>query len=657
MKKTKLQLLITTCFLLITGCLVNTKDILAYTKDQNVKSYISKVSIEGHYKVNASTPSYFSIYVNTSFPEFGNENQNKTFSTGSKEFQCQNPGKSYPTSVSSYTAKITKVTDCNATVYLYITTKGGSDTQNIAGDFTIPQIYNATFDGTTALASGQSSFVEISSSSYTANFTHTRKRTDSNPKTAKSTASIWHSTDGGNTFSQTDYYNTWWSTTKGGSTNITKGITYSGIQLGTKVKVCAKIRSTRQTVKYSCDNPAISSSGSFESTPSCVTIGRPYNFSIQDLSINMAGSPVYAGESTSYSTNNYSVSTAAGHSNMAKTDTPNIAKKVISFVLPKTTSQSRINTGTITGTYGSNLCGYANSLGAKFCNDTTSSTSLSVPDLDSVELGDKLCVMYGTNYDRNGFYGYQEQLSESWQYSNIACRTIAKKPSAQIFGSLFTTGDIRSSLAKGQYSSKAQFMVIANGTIVNFASGLAKANGTDYCQMSPLTISSTQCSSKKLGEAKVTPNASKNFRDRIVSHLDSLTNAEVRKTNQITTNLSGTADRPLIIYSSDDITIDQSVTNLDHVWLIADGTINTCNYNQPDIQYGQCTNSLNINGVVYAKKINPKRTYGAGGGNDSGTPAETFTLDPAAIEWAYRQAAIDKIKASTVFTKELAPRL
>lgn len=124
---------------------------------------------------------------------------------------------------------------------------------------------------------------------------------------------------------------------------------------------------------------------------------------------------------------------------------------------------------------------------------------------------------------------------------------------------------------------------------------------------------------------------------------------------------AGDVPQYIIIARSGSIYINASVDRVDAL-LIAQGSgsrgeINTCyNYGIPDLNSNShCNTQLKINGAVFAKKLVLNRTYGAGTGSDSKTPAEIINFSPATALWAYSQAR-DYPQAFTTYIRELAPR-
>ena len=153
---------------------------------------------------------------------------------------------------------------------------------------------------------------------------------------------------------------------------------------------------------------------------------------------------------------------------------------------------------------------------------------------------------------------------------------------------------------------------------------------------------------------------------------------------------NSTTGLPQLLIFAKDINISRATTQIDS-WLIAEGTINTCEGRQlgkiiihdgsgedgsaeyiDGINSNICNSTLIINGPVFAGKLELVRTagaaYGAGSDNSSLnvqnvdytqggsiTPAEIFNLRPDAYLWAYNQAQRYS-EAVVVYTREIPPR-
>ena len=165
---------------------------------------------------------------------------------------------------------------------------------------------------------------------------------------------------------------------------------------------------------------------------------------------------------------------------------------------------------------------------------------------------------------------------------------------------------------------------------------------------------------------------------------------DLKLTTRNNTNMNSYDDIPQVIIIAKNINIKASVTQID-AWLIAtgsnptgntldaNGNINTCSVDgstnittgaNPTLNSTLCKKTLLFNGPVLANKVTLNRTNVQNGQNTSArvstanlnsdfgsaTAAEIFNLRPDTYLWAYRQATKYEY-ASTVYTKELAPRL
>jgi hypothetical protein len=118
--------------------------------------------------------------------------------------------------------------------------------------------------------------------------------------------------------------------------------------------------------------------------------------------------------------------------------------------------------------------------------------------------------------------------------------------------------------------------------------------------------------------------------------------------------LSSPQDIPQVVIIAGNINIHGVVKQVD-AWLVASGTINTCNDFAGNLTSNKCNQSLAVNGPVVTGKLVLNRTAGSGTGAQSGDPAERFNLRPDAFLWAQLQASGNN-KAQTVYSTELPPR-
>jgi hypothetical protein len=136
-----------------------------------------------------------------------------------------------------------------------------------------------------------------------------------------------------------------------------------------------------------------------------------------------------------------------------------------------------------------------------------------------------------------------------------------------------------------------------------------------------------------------------------------LASGTVTITDQITYTsaaLNNVRDIPQVVIIANNINIHGNVKQID-AWLVASGTINTCNDFAGNLTSNKCDEPLAVNGPVVTGKLILNRTAGADAGAQSGDPAERFNLRPDAFLWAQLQASGND-KAQTVYSTELPPR-
>ncbi len=139
------------------------------------------------------------------------------------------------------------------------------------------------------------------------------------------------------------------------------------------------------------------------------------------------------------------------------------------------------------------------------------------------------------------------------------------------------------------------------------------------------------------------------------SYILDASNSTVRITGNIKyedTDYANIDEIPQLVIIAKNISINESVTNID-AWLIAKGgTINTCN-NSDKLTTRICELPLRINGPVMARDLDLRRTAGAMGG-DSDEPAEIINLPASVYLWANN---IDSsgLRIQTTYSVELPP--
>ncbi len=331
------------------------------------------------------------------------------------------------------------------------------------------------------------------------------------------------------------------------------------------------------------------------------------------------------------------------------------------------------------------------------------------------EAGNYFCVAVAVYpYTSGSDTNMSSAGSKNWYISQPSCKVVTKRPSFQVWGgSVYSEGaistttsiaakrnlrDIYPYVESGNanttvFSSWVEQAVIANGIVSGLASGAATGDlaaspwggskDLNYCKRVPLSIASY--SPALCPTIDSTGNAGlpviKDGQEALISYWDTMegrpgvtiTKEEGPLTINNTNVARGTtrvmkakgditingnivyADGPytsqkdipkMVIYSEGAINIGCNVTRIDAI-IIAKGWVNTCN----------SSNQLTINGMIIAEGIRFDRTYGAGAGRASGTPAEVVNYDSSAIVWGKNMSNVNDFKTlKTVYQHEIAPR-
>lgn len=309
-----------------------------------------------------------------------------------------------------------------------------------------------------------------------------------------------------------------------------------------------------------------------------------------------------------------------------------------------------------------------------------------------------------------------------WSHSTVDCVVISKRPFVQILGSdlivgrgkPITNGSNVSTNVKRifnkQYGSWAEYGILPSGKVSGMASASGYAGGITpsvMCNVSYLTLSNTpgvgSCTDETLGGYSISTPApavgsrfpldgAEQITTRTIDSLEggrtytAANNATIRLTGpsediqagkwvvinapnsdvRIETNINYTedpltsvADIPQMVIIARNISVADNVENIDS-WLVASGTINTCDAANTSSATGLnaniCSRQLRVNGPIITDRILLHRTGGAGNTEaDTGDPAEKFNLRPDAYLWATSQQSSES-KVRTVMTTELPPR-
>ena len=473
-----------------------------------------------------------------------------------------------------------------------------------------------------------------------------------------------------------------------------------------------------------------------KSSPGCVKVIRPYNFKITDIPVENSPETVIAGSDVSVS---FSIDVAKndGAGDYMITDIPEAAIQVIKLTVTEPLTK---NDSTAGGTTTGNPCShFTNTLGNKAsCEITNSDTKTIAPGkvndgknanyypnskeyssrytiqqaIDYAPTTYKICYAIAIKPRSSGGKGYATSTGDfdtnSWVVSDAACINVGKRPTMQVWGgSVFSSGGIRTAHTRAKINGESQlrtfgswsdYMIIANGTNKNMASGATLISGmtnTATCKYSPLTIANSKCNAdtKELGSANIDSANSLErgiyeyyIRNNSDKYLDLKTVALEGSSRVITRSTLNEASGtyPIVIYNNDsqhqnlyikedinvgfsgrsyndvnipqviiytpgDVYISPSVTRID-AWIIAGGEVRTCasaNGTVIRTQEGrvtECSEQLTITGPIYTKKIlfdriaNGDIYIDESGKNSVAEPAELIDLSPAVYLFGYNES-------------------
>lgn len=321
---------------------------------------------------------------------------------------------------------------------------------------------------------------------------------------------------------------------------------------------------------------------------------------------------------------------------------------------------------------------------------------------DNVPTGTKICFVASVSKPR-------PSATPVWRHSAMVCMVVSKKPKVHIWGGdVATRGKIEANTniretggARRTFGSWVEYGAFSVGTNARFASG-AGTNGNssdNQVAWSKLTFANK---SETGADAFGNYTTATNFRPLpgIASYFGSIQNKQpvggsvnlggltfanggpvtvrsagnltitggnipagravvivatgtVTITGNITYNdgpFGSIRDIPQVVIVARDINVHDNVTNIDS-WLVASGTVNTCNNFSGDLTSGKCGAALTVNGPVVTDHLILNRTAGA----TAADPAERFNLRPDAYLWAQLMASGGN-KAQTVYTVEMPPR-
>lgn len=341
-------------------------------------------------------------------------------------------------------------------------------------------------------------------------------------------------------------------------------------------------------------------------------------------------------------------------------------------------------------------------LGAPSPNLKPTATNIDIGDLP---VGTRVCFALSVQPHSNS--------DSRWMHSKPVCTTVGKKPKVQVWGGdlavrgkIETSTSVKSDGGTKVFGSWVEYGAFSVGVNTRFASaaGLNGQTNNSQAAWSKLTFANVDDSGAASYGNYATPAA---FRPlpTIASYfaalpgkqpvgggsvdLSSLTFATgsspvVRTAGSLTitksdipagrsvvilasgtvtiidnisytdATLNSVRDIPQVVIIANNINIHGNVRQID-AWLVASGTINTCNDFTGNLTSNKCNQPLAVNGPVVTNRLVLNRTAGSGTGAQSGDPAERFNLRPDAFLWAQLQASGND-KAQTVYSTELPPR-
>lgn len=343
----------------------------------------------------------------------------------------------------------------------------------------------------------------------------------------------------------------WYGTSTTGAL-VNNPTTTVNLDLGHIFSVCQDLYFDK-TVNYEVDAEGnvteTSRSDQDGHAKACATARYPYNFETSATAHISATDIVYAGETVNSSfvlAVNSRINPAVSTTTYATAVPSDTKVAYAQFTIP--VSSGMVSGDLLTGSTGvlassSSLCDYVRSKGFTNCLETSAvGSSLNtnvaryVPD---VEPGTKYCVISGISHadshnlpgitldETTGLNGYalsntntNPTTSPYWRTSPVSCRTIAKKPSTQVWGGgVYSNGNINAttsaktpgaalsnapaSSATKLFGSWAEYAVVNGGSsakTVGFASaaglGYSSSRGpvSSFCTLTHLSVANDACS-------------------------------------------------------------------------------------------------------------------------------------------------------------------
>lgn len=439
-----------------------------------------------------------------------------------------------------------------------------------------------------------------------------------------------------------------------------------------------------------------------QSPYACVTI--PYNFTLTPAVASLGRTEIQPGQALS------PVQPSVTNSGPT-VSYPNTPWEFVQFTVPPGGTKPGAGTGIVRAcSYYGNGCQSKSSgtQASPFSPGTTNLPPFNPDTVGDIASGSQICFALAVK----GYGAGVPPSGPNWKYSVPQCVIVAKKPYVQIWGGDLRVGGmiITSSTIKNGavYGSWAEYGVMSVLSNTNFASGSGLSGGS--------TASEKERNGLTFANIDNTHNDSYgNYTSGLpastsASYFIGLSNKQALPTSNLSSVAGFPTGKPPLVYTAGDVTLTQSgalpagksvvivssgtvTINKDltytnaaltsvkdipqliiiakHInitdavkqvdaWLLTTSADNsdsmsTCSNIVGNLSTTLCSNPLVINGPVATRRLDLRRTAGAGTGAQSGDPAEIINLRPDVYMWG-RLEATGVGKAQTVSTTELPPR-
>ena len=300
------------------------------------------------------------------------------------------------------------------------------------------------------------------------------------------------------------------------------------------------------------------------------------------------------------------------------------------------------------------------------------------------KIGSRFCYAVSVSpakLDSGESQAQQNTNMNTWRYSQPLCYKVVKKPKIQVWGNgVYAENGIQTSTSEyngGAVKSASWGEFEAMSGLGGSKHGIRGFKSGSSVTETKLNFGEETKGWSNLPSMKdeLVANIKNRFKsgsaDVYVGNITSATatapllNSVPRKTRVIYANdlwirnniNQNSVDQQTIIIAKN-IRIAGNVTNVD-AWLIADNIVNTCADghfdNSDDVKIANCSQPLQINGVVMAKELKAWRV-GKSDAQTPNEPSEIINQRPSMYLWAQDQAQTVTNSIKTTYTRELPVR-